>query len=138
MNREIKFRTWMSFDVEDKGNYGNYKMCYNFAFYEYAPINYLLSNHKFPIMQYTGLKDKNGEEIYEGDIVSATYSKHKEKDLTLIQKVCFDIKSSCYSLEPLIPQEEIVFETTCNYCPLCWAAKIKIIGNIYENPELLK
>ncbi len=67
-------------------------------------------------MQYTGLKDKNGKEIYEGDIVLC--SRHDGEDMHEI--VIEDIRQ--------LPQ--FMFGSN-----LDWR---EVIGNIYENPELIK
>jgi len=112
--REIKFRAWipMRVDEDDKEVFG---MCHDLAFEEYAPINDLLAGVKH-LMQYTGLKDKNGKEIYEGDIVKAVWEKEG------------------FSVE--IPYIYQIF-----YGSNGWAdeeSRIEVIGNIHENPELVK
>ena len=68
------------------------------------------------IMQYTGLKDKNGKEIYEGDIVKWKY---------IIDKVFFDEKNGGYIGESIQINHSTLDE-------------IEVVGNIYENPELLE
>jgi uncharacterized phage protein (TIGR01671 family) len=65
-------------------------------------------------MQYTGLKDKNGKEIYEGDIIEWETSKEKT-DRMEIHWV----------------------ERHQGYLPFINGTS-KVIGNIYENPELIK
>lgn len=66
--REIKFRAW---DFENKEMIPGDAL----AFEQYAPLTELLSVEG--IMQYTGLKDKNGQEIYEGDLIrSNSMKKH--------------------------------------------------------------
>ena len=71
----------------------------------------------FILLQYTGLKDKNGVEIYEGDIIEfPNGSKHE----VIWRKGTFCYQESENSFH--------IFDET----------KCKIIGNIYENPNLLK
>lgn len=73
---------------------------------------------KDALMQFTGLLDKNGKEIYEGDIVSMLSSGPRTKHQVKFRKGCFDV-----SLIPI----RVAFVRT----------DPKIIGNIYENPDLL-
>lgn len=70
------------------------------------------------LMQYTGLHDKNGKEIYEGDILKITY---KLSGKTIISSV----RWANAKFKPTRLSEHNQYE-------------IEIIGNIYQNPELLK
>lgn len=67
-------------------------------------------------MQYTGLKDKNGKEIYEGDITT---------DGDMICRVEYDV--------PVFTLKSI--SNGNDYNP--FYENLEVIGNIYENPELL-
>lgn len=87
------------------------------------------------VCQFTGLTDRNGIEIYEGDICKCRYYKHAEKDLYLTQKVVFEHASFYVVAGSLVP--DIEPETYAN-CPLSWVDKIEVIANIHDNPELLK
>jgi uncharacterized phage protein (TIGR01671 family) len=128
MNREIKFRAW-----DKEGN----KMISgdNFAFEEYAPLNDLFHNNfkRFDFMQYTGCKDGNGVEIYEGDIIET----HEHRIQTIIwEDNGFKRK---YTFERTF-QGESYFETRVleigDSSNRNWG--YKVIGNIYENKELLE
>ena len=77
-----------------------------------------------PIMQNTGLKDKNGAEIYEGDIIwyGITYANSKYMGEVVYDEAGFNLKSPIAS----------------ELLPLWGASSIEVIGNIYSNPELLE
>jgi len=140
MNREIKFRAWDSINNKwllgyDYPNLGGFSMFGEvMAFGEYS--NMLSSFdikdwNKIKLMQFTGLKDKNGKEIYDGDIVKWNNRYGKE----LKSKVFFDEKLFCpMVLEPVIGFESLYkSEASLFHCSkLC-----EVIGNIHENRELL-
>ncbi|MGV1096882.1 YopX family protein [Clostridium perfringens] len=79
------------------------------------------------ILQYTGLKDKNGKEIYEGDILINT-NKSKLNLGIENQKYLIVYRALGFGLKPLFKGMALKF----NYTDL------ELIGNIYENPELLE
>jgi uncharacterized phage protein (TIGR01671 family) len=111
--RELKFRAW----------YGK-----KFNYFSLGETNKYPSNvMAFPVNQYTGLKDKNGKEIYEGDVLEyrdgTDYAHFKiywnEKDARFYDTRIEDGDSQT-------GYDGFNFFTDC-----------KIIGNIHENPELL-
>lgn len=75
----------------------------------------------FILMQYTGLKDRNGTEIYEGDIIDAVY-------LDSPEVVEFKVNDGG-------PEYRDWLGWTVS--PHTDSTKVKVIGNIYENPDLL-
>lgn len=98
-NREIKFR---AFDKSD---------C---VMYETIPFEDML---KMEIMQYTGLKDKNGVEIYEGDILAHEGLYGTKHQMLFVME--WDNERARFS--DYSPKKEFI-----------------VIGNIYQNAELLK
>lgn len=120
--REIKFRAWFKNENEIKKVAINNIYEGNRTHLHLSPMP--MSDYRpIELMQYTGLKDKNDQEIYEGDIlqfsgrvVACGIVKYNEN------LCCFQAchKMSCW----LICKESGV--------------KVEIIGNIYENPELME
>lgn len=104
--RTIKFRAW---DKKETGMY--YDILHRPAFWDES---------KFTVMQFTGLLDKNGKEIYEGDIVQ-TFWGDKKKELLTQGEIRFDLEK----LQWMIGK-----------APL-FDIEVEVIGNIYENPELI-
>jgi uncharacterized phage protein (TIGR01671 family) len=141
--REIKFRAW---DKEDKkmirqgGSYSTMDMQY--------PIGFQVPNHnKIILMQYIGLKDKNGKMIFEDDFVKVklkdkadnplAYNWHFIKKKYDYYKVFFDEDYCIYCLYPYINNER-ASHVDFPFLLGSWILEIEIIGNMHENSELLK
>lgn len=114
MSREIKFRAWdckykcmdYNFFISNLGGvFGEPEKYYD------TPNIEIDEAPNLTVMQYTGLKDKSGKELYDGDI----YSQWSEVCKCDFEQVIYE-KMNC-----------LIFE-----------GDFEIIGNIYENPELLK
>ena len=94
--------------------------------------NYVIDSST--IGQYTGLTDKNGKKIFEGDII-----KYKNTDgikfngvaLTVIGKVVYNEKNASFA----ISGKDEIGAKHYDYFPI---KNIEVIGNIHDNPELMK
>ena len=121
MNREIKFRVFdkkigkifKAHDLRFTAEEAIYEVCHDTIRDDGGKHWEFTDFKEVVLMQYTGLKDKNGKEIYEGDIVTDGVGKFK---------IVYDLKLAGY-------QPYCIFrDDPENYC--------EVIGNIYENPEL--
>lgn len=107
--REIKFRAWHKSWIKGIMDYNPR------AWIEDGEINSSFKEKDIVFMQFTGLKSKSGVDIYEGDIVK--YDDYSMKGNLI--NVLFDIELGCWHKAREYRYGEI-------------------LGNIYENPELLK
>ncbi|GAG36110.1 unnamed protein product, partial [marine sediment metagenome] len=122
--REIKFRAW------DRGrecmvsSSGSRTESYGFRY----PWGFQTGYNKIDIMQFTGLKGKNGVEIFEGDIVEGKYI-HDSKVIGVVE-----YNSMAFGFVGKKPDGSRWFDTitTPGYTQ---DDDIEVIGNIHENPE---
>ncbi|HAT4290168.1 TPA: hypothetical protein I9061_002710 [Clostridium perfringens] len=133
MSREIKFRIY---DTDEKEMFYQEDIDYidfitGIVFihqedgYDYL-LDYKSDDGK--LMQYTGLKDKNGKEIYEGDILG----RHEYWPIRI------EYDKGCFMVRDL---DKVRYNNLILNVPICNFESIndwKVIGNIYENPELLE
>ena len=84
-------------------------------YYGQTPYVGLVEVDPSTVGQYTGMKDKNGKRIYEGDILSIWNDRH---DVVVFEDGAFDLENTSI--------------------PIRFANKFEVIGNITDNPELLE
>ena len=121
MTREIKFRVWSTFHDKKELIYLN----------KFTSKD-LKSCDNWKVMQYTGLNDKNGKEIYEGDIIRVNDYRDGDRTYEVIfEKGCY-LGNCIYTPRITTPQKTLL-------CDLDFFVhqSQEIIGNIYENPELI-
>lgn len=143
MSREIKFRAWLA-KPRWEGDYCVNKMYYDIqnsydTIGDVKPEDIMVSfdewleDENCIVEQYTGLKDKNGKEIYEGDIIRYKVlrddcsTRHGYKYREVIEAVEYDNKFGMYITAPY----SYLGTIANHYEP-------EVIGNIHENPELLE
>ena len=110
MSREIKFRAWSI--IAESMNYINPKHPDGYG------LSSIVPDKDWSVMQYTGLKDKNGTEIYEGDVLHIKFLDTDKKGAVL------QVGSGAYSC--------------AGYTVFGINYDCEVIGNIYQNTELLE
>lgn len=129
--RELKFRAWdneekrwlLGYEYKNLGGFSMFGECMLFEEWS-AILNRFILQQKdrtpsdLKLMQYTGLKDKNGKEVYEGDILKTDSGLNQfveyRNDMAMF--VCRFKNGASTNI----------------------SVQWEIIGNIYENPELIK
>jgi uncharacterized phage protein (TIGR01671 family) len=141
--REFKFRVW---HVEGK------KLIYfpfmhitydgTLVFDTFKESNYLDETFdktdKYVLMQYTGLKDKNGREIYEGDIVKLDDGFIGEVDYGCVGGCSFRLYETNDEIEGGLRDLDTAYDYKVINNEINLINGKEIIGNIYENPKLIK
>ena len=125
--RTIKFRAWIP-----KLKY----FCKHVLFEDNVAValhnndgfGYPISADRCVIQQYTGLKDSEGVEIYEGDLLEFVY---KDDGKLFVGEVQYSEKVACFIL--VVGNAFETFSDLAEY-----TSSFKVVGNVFETPELLK
>lgn len=120
-----KFRAWFDSEMYDK------PVVYDGEFYlDWREFENGETYNGAVLMQSTGLKDKNGSEIFEGDIV-----KYKAGCNTFTEEVAYDKNFAGFGVRDANANIIFTFGELAEDIDL---HSLEVIGNIYENPELLE
>ncbi len=119
MSREFKFRAW-DHTNERIVDFNSYKLEPRISV-AISDFWFMCIDHGWEIMQFTGLKDKNDKEIYEGDILKIPES--------------YDRDVKCDGWVDFITYKALEFKLSKSFHPY-WTT-LEVIGNIYENAELI-
>jgi uncharacterized phage protein (TIGR01671 family) len=124
--REIKFRYYWKHDRTNEVRAKDYTL-ENIRRGEVQGPDYTIRWDLITEAQYTGLKDKNGKEIYEGDVISwdYEYDSDYDGDMPIVKR-----STGKAAIKDIFDRERI-------FTARQEGKGVEVIGNIYENPELL-
>ena len=143
-NREFKFRAWdktLSMWASDGWKMDNLGRVILHSGPAFSP--------DYVIEQYTGLKDRNGKEIYDGDVVMVGTYGHlwaidrmfnpKQGDILIVKWLGsgFNLSRPSVQASPLADTPNASANVD-NYALWCGQRDVEVIGNIHENPDLLE
>lgn len=148
MNREIKFRAW---DNENKymvtskqGVFTALRNSMNIVRQDdgyYNDGDLLKPNkEKYSLMEFTGLHDKNGKEIYEGDIIEFSYDVFTGNFDTKVGRGTIEFIDGAFYIKPFEIEGRKVKDTDNEEWFLLYTVNtdtLEVIGNVHENLELL-
>ena len=132
--REYKFRVW---DTENKEMLKVQELDFEDTFYggrlsiRTDQYNDYFDIEDMILMQYTGLKDKNGKEIYEGDIIFDSFYERKAKVVFLEGAFWLDYIDDFKEYKTIHKRYQLL----ANYDN---KSVLEVIGNIYDNKNLLE
>ena len=125
MNREIKFRAW---DENQQA------MAYQ-GFPDLETIQSFFFHYgDKTLMQFTGLTDKNGKEIYEGDLLLDKEFTEDDFDISGKYPVVYDVNQCCFCVDNSFKKDGSSLVNIIDYFGV---ENLEVIGNVYENSELL-
>ena len=135
------FRVWYTPNYEEPAMIYDAEKTYDFITGNPKPIyadcfGSLLDDKDFVVMQSTGLVDKNGKEIFEGDIVNVSNFPNKKDRMRTIEFYKGGFKAISIWGEDYKDKSKVDIFGTCPVCNENW--NIEVIGNIYDNKELLE
>lgn len=119
--KNIKFRAWRNTGIQKMISWDQLMEA------QFNCISQVFDSGCYTLMQYTGLKDKNGKEIYEGDILESDTRFTKvvwHEQMGMWDCSFIKYKKGKTDVEDLEPH--------------FWKLRCTVVGNIYENKELLK
>lgn len=137
--RDIKFRMYVKV-TKKMFEVGKLNLQYNKVYAKNHPQSYYRTED-VELMQYTGLKDQNGKEIYEGDIIEFSYDTFTGNFDTKIGKGTIEFISGAFYIKPFEIEGKKIKDIENEEWFLLYSVNedtLKVISNIYDNPELLE
>lgn len=126
----LRFRAWLKKKQEMDNEIDHISWLEDELYCIGDGITYMVSAEDLVLMQSTGLKDKNGKEIFEGDVLEI----EDEGEVLGNAKLTWDNEQAVFmieavSVDDIAPFHEILSDESYSY---------RVVGNVYENPELLE